>query len=51
MNAIMRMLFGDIPSGLVFLCSAVTFFVPYTIYRVNRVIHRHGDPAWKKQRQ
>jgi len=45
----MRILFGDIPSGLVFVCAALTFIVPYTIYRVNRAIHRHGDPAWKKR--
>jgi hypothetical protein len=49
MTAIFRILFGSIPSGMVFLCAILTFLVPYVIYRVNTTIHHYGDPAWKKR--
>ena len=49
MNTIFRILFGSIPSGMVFLCASLTFIVPYTVYRVNCSIHHYGDPAWKKR--
>ncbi len=48
MAALFRILFGNIPSGMVFLCAFLTFIVPYSFYRLNQAIHRSGDPAWKK---
>jgi len=49
LHVIIRFLFGNIQSGMVLVCAVLTFIVPYTIYRLNRAIHRYGDPAWKKQ--
>ncbi|SDL95569.1 hypothetical protein SAMN05216244_1346 [Sediminibacillus halophilus] len=39
-----------LPDKLGILCMLLAFFVPYLINKVNRQLHKHGDPPWKKKR-
>lgn len=28
--------------------TMLSFIIPFTIYHVNKKLHQHGDPPWKK---
>jgi len=38
-----------IPSGFILFCAACTVIIPWTIYTINRLLHKHGDPPWMKE--
>ena len=40
---------GRVPSGLILLCTFLSFMVPFLIYKVNSKLHEYGDPPWKKE--
>ncbi|OPH58633.1 hypothetical protein BC351_22760 [Paenibacillus ferrarius] len=37
---------GLIPSGLVVLCTLLSYVVPLGIYAINQTLHKYGDPPW-----
>ncbi|NQX65335.1 hypothetical protein HQN90_04245 [Paenibacillus alba] len=37
---------GLIPSGLVVLCTILSYVVPLGIYSINQMLHKYGDPPW-----
>ncbi|WP_010097133.1 hypothetical protein [Ornithinibacillus scapharcae] len=41
-------LLGFLPEKLVFFCSLLAFAVPFSVYKINQLLHKHGDPPWKK---
>lgn len=41
-------LLGSMPENLVIICTALAFFVPYIVYKINQRLHKYGDPPWKK---
>lgn len=40
---------GRIPSGMVLFCTFLAFVIPYSVYWVNKKLHKYGDPPWKAQ--
>lgn len=41
-------LLGRLPGTLILICTLLTFLVPYVIHKINRSLHKTGDPPWKK---
>lgn len=41
-------LIGRIPSGGVFIYAGLSFVIPWIVYKINKALHRYGDPSWKK---
>ncbi len=41
---------GFIPSGLILFCAALSVIIPWTIYTINQLLHKHGDPPWMKEK-
>ncbi|SDC66236.1 hypothetical protein SAMN02799630_01110 [Paenibacillus sp. UNCCL117] len=39
------------PSGIVLLHAALSFVIPYVIYRINQALHGQGDPPWKRKEE
>lgn len=39
-----------LPGKLVVLCTVLSFFIPFFIYRVTQKLHELGDPPWKKDK-
>lgn len=37
-----------IPSMSTFIYAFLSFAIPWTMYRVNQYMHKHGDPPWKQ---
>ncbi|MFD2924123.1 hypothetical protein ACFS6F_10305 [Halobacillus naozhouensis] len=40
---------GRFPTTMIISCTALAFGVPVTIYKINQLLHHHGDPPWKKK--
>lgn len=40
---------GRIPSFAILICALLSALIPLCIYNINKVIHKHGDPPWKKE--
>jgi len=36
-----------LPSWPAYLCTFLTWAIPWGIYKFNRWLHRTGDPGWK----
>lgn len=30
------------------ICTILSFVIPFTIYKINKIFHQHTDPSWKK---
>lgn len=43
----LKQLYEMIPTGTVLFCAALSGLIPWTIYKINRKLHEHGDPPWK----
>jgi hypothetical protein len=37
------------PSGMVWTCTVLSVLIPYTIYKINRKLHKLGDAPWSKE--
>ncbi|MEW9676094.1 hypothetical protein ABRT01_07920 [Lentibacillus sp. L22] len=37
-----------LPEPIVIFYTIVAFLVPLVIYKINRKLHRFGDPPWKE---
>ncbi|MCY9658480.1 hypothetical protein P5G65_25125 [Paenibacillus chondroitinus] len=42
---------GLMPSGLVLICTILSFVVPLGTYLINQLLHKNGDPPWKQQNE
>ncbi|SET17031.1 hypothetical protein SAMN05216389_106147 [Oceanobacillus limi] len=36
------------PGKLYIFCTFLAFAIPYLTYKTNQLLHKHGDPPWKK---
>lgn len=43
------MLMGFLPDKLVFICTVLSFIIPFTVYQINQKLHEHGDAPWMKK--
>jgi len=44
-----RDILGHLPEKLVLFCTALSFLIPYSIYKINSKLHEYGDPSWKRE--
>lgn len=42
---------GLLPEKLIFICTILSFLIPFLVYKVNQKLHEYGDPTWKKEDQ
>jgi hypothetical protein len=42
---------GRLPANAIIICALLSALIPYSIYKLNQVLHKHGDPPWKKEEQ
>ncbi|NOV03540.1 hypothetical protein [Paenibacillus planticolens] len=42
---------GFMPPKLVLLCTVLSFIVPLSVYSVNQLLHKNGDPPWKQPQE
>lgn len=42
-------LWGYIPSGMIIACAVLSFLIPWSVYKVNQMLHKHSDPPWKRE--
>lgn len=47
----MDQLMGLLPGKLIFICTTLSFLIPFSVYKVNQKLHENGDPTWKKEEQ
>ncbi|MBT2217770.1 hypothetical protein KK120_18320 [Virgibacillus dakarensis] len=40
---------GLLPEPIVIFYTILAFLVPLIVYKLNRKLHRFGDPPWKKK--
>lgn len=38
-----------IPGGFTFICTILSFVIPFTIYKINQMMHRNYNPPWKNE--
>jgi len=38
-----------VPSGSVLCNALLAALIPWCVFQINRTLHRHGDPPWKKE--
>lgn len=38
---------GRLPSKLILINAVFSLFIPLGIYKLNKVLHKFGDPPWK----
>jgi len=41
------MLWDRLPTWPAFICTFLTWAIPWSIYQANKKLHQIGDPAWK----
>ncbi|ASK61196.1 hypothetical protein CFK37_02805 [Virgibacillus phasianinus] len=41
-------LVGRMPEFMVIICTLLAFVIPYLVYKLNKRLHKYGDPPWKK---
>lgn len=46
---ILKSIWGRLPSGLVFFCTFLAWFIPFSVHWINTRLHEWGDPAWKRE--
>lgn len=44
-----KLFIDSITDGLRITCTILAFIIPYSIYKINQLLHKHGDPPWKKE--
>lgn len=32
---------------MIYVCTVLIVAIPLAVYKINRALHRHGDPPWK----
>lgn len=45
----MKFLLERISDTTVLVCTILTVVVPWSVNRINRLLHKYGDPPWKKE--
>ncbi|MDQ0900279.1 hypothetical protein QFZ80_004107 [Paenibacillus sp. V4I7] len=40
---------GRMPSGMVLICTILSFVIPYSIHWIYKELHTNGDPPWKQE--
>ncbi|WP_171691502.1 hypothetical protein [Paenibacillus germinis] len=48
MRAMLHAFVQLLPSWKVFLCTVLAFVIPYSVNKINEILHKYGDPPWKK---
>ncbi len=43
-----EMIVRRLPSGMVIVCTIFTVVIPICFYTVSDLIHKYGDPPWKR---
>ncbi|WP_067725154.1 hypothetical protein [Oceanobacillus damuensis] len=38
-----------LPGTIGFIFVFLAFFIPYITYKINTMLHKDGDPPWKKE--
>lgn len=41
-------LIGRLPSGMILICTLLSFVIPYGVHWIYKELHAHGDPPWKQ---
>ncbi|MCT2536450.1 hypothetical protein NC661_03675 [Aquibacillus koreensis] len=36
------------PGTLSIICTVLAYLIPYTVYKINKTLHKYGDPPWMK---
>ncbi len=40
---------NNLPDQITVICTALAFAIPYGTYKINQLLHKRGDPPWKKE--
>ncbi|WP_155555148.1 hypothetical protein [Lentibacillus populi] len=48
-NVMWKHFLGLLPEPIVIFYTILAFLVPLIVYKLNRKLHRFGDPPWKKK--
>lgn len=43
------LLWESITDPLRITCNLLAFLIPYVVYKLNRRLHKYGDPTWKQE--
>jgi hypothetical protein len=43
------MILQYLPDQITVICTALAFAIPYGMYKINQLLHKGGDPPWKKE--
>ncbi|ENH96629.1 hypothetical protein J416_09639 [Gracilibacillus halophilus YIM-C55.5] len=46
----MSKLLEFVPERIVIICTILAFLFPYIIHKINQLLHKNGDPPWKKNK-
>lgn len=38
----------SITDRLIVTCTILAFVIPYSISKINTILHKYGDPSWKR---
>ncbi|MDU4696051.1 MULTISPECIES: hypothetical protein [Paenibacillus] len=41
-------LLDRLPNAKTWICAGLTAVIPWIIYSINQMLHRYGDPPWKR---
>ncbi len=51
MHSLMKGLSDRFPSMTVLVHAAFAWGIPWTVYKINKALHRYGDPPWKREEE
>ncbi|MDQ0876989.1 hypothetical protein QFZ77_005648 [Paenibacillus sp. V4I3] len=42
-------LIGRLPSGMILICTILSFVIPFGVHWIYKELHMYGDPPWKQE--
>jgi hypothetical protein len=40
---------GRLPANSIIISALLSVLIPFSIYKLNKVLHKYGDPPWKNK--
>ena len=40
-----------LPGKLTIICTILAYVIPFSVYKINRKLHKDNNPPWKKEQE